>query len=331
MYKKLSCYQLAWPCDWNHFFSGQGPLIVEVGFGNGDYLIHLAKTKPDARIIGFEIANKSLAKAERKIRTQGLDHLIVVHSPAETAFHHLFEPDSIDEIHINYPDPWFKSRHSGKRLMKRETLDLMLNRLKPNGMFYLATDVAEYAEMSDEILRDTRQIDNQLEQAWVEQLPDRIVTKYEARGVGLGNKPHYFIYKRNETASVDFPVIKDLEMPHLILETPMSLAEILNQFKKQTHHVEDIHIIFLDAYGNEKTSTLLFEANVIEPSIEQHVAIMMMPKKDQDHYILRLNPLGHPRATVGLHQAVQRLGEWICSLDESAHIVALKLKAQDSL
>ena len=177
----LSSLRLPWPTDWSAIFGAQRPLIVEIGFGYGAFLLHLARQNPAASIIGLEIANQCLSAAERAIQRQKLTNVCVVQSTAETALHHLFVPGSLSQIHINFPDPWFKKRHSHRRLMQRDTLDAMVSRLQPGGLLYLATDIVEYAEMSAELLAQTPGLDNLLESAWANTMPGRVITKYEGR------------------------------------------------------------------------------------------------------------------------------------------------------
>jgi tRNA (guanine-N7-)-methyltransferase len=198
---RLSATSLPWPTDWETLFLGERgtgngesdppgdrfplttfpfPLILEIGFGYGHFLRHLSATNPDARIIGLEIASECLLHVEHQIDRGDMPNARVLFSRADTALYHLFEPETIDQIHVNFPDPWFKSRHERRRLMQRPTTDLMASRLKPGGMLYLATDIPEYAEMSDEALRATPGLVNTLGAAWsVEPLPGRIVSKYE--------------------------------------------------------------------------------------------------------------------------------------------------------
>lgn len=76
---KLSVYNLPWPTDWGKVFGRSAPLIVEIGFGNGNYLLELARQNPDCNVIGLEIASRSLEKAERKLGLNG------VHTPAPSS------------------------------------------------------------------------------------------------------------------------------------------------------------------------------------------------------------------------------------------------------
>ena len=152
MLRKLNILRLDWPLRQERLFPRVQPLVVEIGFGNGDFLIHLARTQPDCNLLGFEISSQSMDKAEAKIETLGLANVRPIHARAETALAHLLPPESVSEFHINYPDPWFKKKHHRRRLISRETVALLASRLRPGGSMLLATDISDYAEMAHESL-----------------------------------------------------------------------------------------------------------------------------------------------------------------------------------
>ena len=104
-------------------------------------------------------------KAEAKIAQRGLDNAAPVHGRAETALAHLLPPASVREFHINYPDPWFKKKHQRRRLICRETVDLLASRLLPGGRLLLATDIIDYAEMAHEICRGRPGLANAIRRA----------------------------------------------------------------------------------------------------------------------------------------------------------------------
>lgn len=319
--QKLSCLNLPWPADWTALFGAERPLIVEIGFGNGDHLLHLARQQPQAGLVGIEIANQSMEKAEKKIASEGLDNVLVVHGAAETALHHLLEPASVEAFHINYPDPWFKKRHHGRRLMQRDTLDALTSRLRPGGLLYLATDIVEYAQMSHELLAATPGLENTLETPWVHELPGRFTTKYEARGLQQGRPGHYFVYRRNNRPAPDVPVYRELDMPHIIIKSPLPLRAALENFRKAHHMQGETSITLLHAYINRDESTLLVEARVQEATISQHLALLVLARQEPQHYIVQLGSMGPPRVTQGLHRAVGLLADWLVSLHPDARVV----------
>lgn len=323
--RKLSSKTLSWPTDWASLFGAARPLIVEIGFGYGAFLLHLAHTNPDANVIGLEVANRCLTAAESAIERHHIANVRVVHSTAETALHHLFEPATISQAHVNFPDPWFKKRHSHRRLMQRDTLDAIVNRLEPGGLFHLATDILAYAEMSAELLAETPGLDNLLDTSWASSLPGRYVTKYEAKAQRVGRPCYYFAYRRNDLPAPALPVIKELDMPHLVFTSPLSLDNMLAQFERREYAGDGTHIAFL--YGYRGDHSLLFEVYVKEPTIDQRVAVMLVEREETCEYTLQLGMLGHPRPTPGIHLAVSLLGEWLVGLHPEASLLKSKLQS----
>lgn len=313
-----------WATDWNTLFGAERPIIVEIGFGNGDYLIALAKAYPDHHVIGFEISTASLEKAEKKIARHKLDNAIAIHSRGETAINHLFEPQSISQIHINYPDPWFKSRHAGRRIMQRDMLDAIVSRLKIGGLFYLATDIVEYAEMSHDLLVETNGLTNELDADWVNAFPERLITtKYEEKGYREGRVGNYFKYRRNQNPIPQVPVMEEWSVPHVVLKTPMTPQEIASAVEKTAFHKGDsIHVAVFNGFWNINFNSVLFEINIEEPTIEQHIALSLRHREENDDYILRYATFGMPRPTEGLHFATSTLAQWIVDLHPDAEIVA---------
>lgn len=322
---KLNSHHMSWSTDWDALFGRSAPLILEIGFGLGHFLGYLHKKHPDKNIVGIEINSFCLGKVERAIVRDNWNNVRVVFSRAETALNHLFEPQSLTEIHINFPDPWFKDRHSGRRLMQPDTLNAMISRLIPGGKLFLATDIIAYAEMSDEILSRSAGLTNLLDDAWVNEMQDRVVTKYERRAREEGRECYYFAYQRNDQPVPSRPVIKELEMPHFVLQTPVSLDTIVEQFSQSEHATGDTHVKLMQVYRGEKS--LLFEAFVHEPTVDQLIALLYIRKEEtDDQYTLKLSALGNPRPTAGVHFAVKLLGEWIISLSDETQVIQNKVR-----
>jgi tRNA (guanine-N7-)-methyltransferase len=316
---KLNTLNLPWPVDWPALFGRDAPLILEIGFGRAQFLLHLARTFPDHNVVGLEISNRCLVAAESAIERHSLTNVRVIHATAETALTHLFTPATLAQVHINFPDPWFKARHTGRRLMQRDTLDVIVNRMQPGGLLYLATDIVEYAEMSAALLAETPGLDNQLPSPWVHHMPGRVVTKYEAAAEREGRQRYYFAYRRNDQPAPPVPKIQELDMPHLIFTSPVTLDEVQASFEPWQATLGDGAVVrFFDIYRGRHS--LLFEAFVKEETIEQRIAIMLDQRRSGD-YTVRVSPLGHPRATAAVHAAVAELGRWLLARHPDTRLV----------
>lgn len=322
---KLSSLTLPWPARWSEIFGEERPLIVEIGFGYGHFLEHLARLHPDKNIIGLEISSHCLVKMEQAIPRKGLHNVRVIFSTAETALHHLFEPESVTEFHINFPDPWFKKRHAGRRLVQRDTLDAVVSRLVPGGMLYLATDIRDYAEMSAELLADAPGLTNALNAPWVHTMPGRQTTKYEKKARQEGRICHYFAYRRNDSAAPFVPVIKDLEMPHIVFKTPLSLDDLLAIDTPADYAADQMNIRFMHVYSGR--NSLLYEVFIHEATIDQHIALVLVTRDDKPgEYTLKLSALGNPRPTEGIHRAVALLGDSLVAQHSQSEFIHRKVR-----
>jgi tRNA (guanine-N7-)-methyltransferase len=303
------------------------PLILEIGFGYGHFLKHLSETRPEARIVGVEIANECLERVEYMRDRGRLPNVRVLFSRAESALHHLFEPASLDEIHVNFPDPWFKARHEQRRLLQRSNIDLFANRLKPGGKFFLATDIREYAEMSAEALAETSTLDNLLPAPWAGEMAGRVVTKYERKAHEEGRPSHFFAYKRNTTPALPIPVMKELEMPHIVIHLPLTPDEIVARFAPMEADNEkpEIHVALLHAYCNPRAT--LIEAHVVDTTIQQHIGLSIAQSGGDPHQVtVMLSPIGIPRPSDGAHFAVRTLANWLLTLHPDARILGDKTR-----
>ena len=329
MTEKLSGYRSEWPTDWPALFGAERPLILEIGFGRGAFLLHLARRYPDHNIVGLEISNRCMVIGEKLIAREHLTNVRVIHSTAEMALNHLFEPQSVSQIYINFPDPWFKPGHHHRRLMQRDTVDALVSRLTPDGRLYLATDILEYAELSAELLADTPGLTNLLPSAWVNDMTDRVITKYEQIARNAGRACYYFAYARNATGAPNVPVIRDLPMPHIVFTSPLTLDQMADQFAGWNVDEGDLHIHFMTLYRGQHA--LLFEVHVGEATIIQHLALRVSEraKREGREYTIQVSSMGHPRATVGVHRAVALLGEWLIGLHPDAHAMINKVAVND--
>lgn len=305
---RLTGLALEWPTDWPRRFGGERPIILEIGFGHGDFLLHLARAHPRAGIVGVEISNHSLDAMERKLARGAADNVRVVHASAEMALHHLFTPGGLAAIHINFPDPWFKKRHQARRVMQRDTLDAMVSRLAVGGRLTLATDIRDYARCAAELLEATPGLDNRLGPSWTHALAGRRPTKYERRGLAAGRPAHYLSYRRNAIPAPDVPIAQELEMPHIGFTGAIDLDSVFSRFEPFEFEADGIHANVLGAYRGRRT--VLFEVFVHEPSISQRVAIALRAV-DDGRATLGLSRIGLARPTPGVHLAVARLSEWL--------------------
>ena len=324
--RKLSYLNLSWPLDLADLFPDARPLLVEIGFGNGDYLIDLARARSDANVIGLEISSQAMGKAEAKIAALGLSNARPIHARAETALAHLLPPESVSEFHINFPDPWFKQKHSRRRLMQAKTARLLASRLTKDGKLLLATDIAAYAQLAREALEGCVGLVNRLDAPWTHDLPGRRPTKYEAKAYREGRRAYFLLYERAAAPIHHPPLVKELDMPHLFLRSPLDAEALVARFESSRARHGAAHIALLRAYADAKRDAAVFEVVVEEPTIDQHTMIALSPRAAPGEYMVKMTAVGHARATAGMHGAVAAVGDWVAAQHDEARVLARKLR-----
>ena len=172
----------------------KGPLWLEVGFGGGEHLVHMAALNPGVTIIGAEPFVNGIAMLLGKIRVAGVSNLWLHPGDARDLFDVL--PDGcLSKVFLNYPDPWPKARHHRRRFVTPEHL-LPLARVMASGAeFRVATDIADYVRQTLEevptagftLIRQAGQ-----GEAW----EDWLSTRYEQKALREGRPPHYLTFRR---------------------------------------------------------------------------------------------------------------------------------------
>lgn len=123
-----------------------GPLVLEIGPGKGEFLLHLAEQEPGTTFVAVEIRRGRFAKIAKRAAARGLKNVFLVLGDARECLTRLFRPGLFDRIYVLFPDPWPKRRHSKHRLLKPELLTHLRDYLKPGGAIYNATDAGFYSE-----------------------------------------------------------------------------------------------------------------------------------------------------------------------------------------
>ena len=159
------------------------------------------------------------------------------------------------------------------------------------------------------------------------EIEDRFHTKYELKGYREGRRGHFFRYIRNDKPVIHPPLIEELDMPHLFLQSPLTAAEICERFQATRHKLGEAHVAVLRAYADPKRNTAVFEVVVEEPSIEQHTMIMLAPRAEAGEYIVKLTSLGHARPTPGMHRAVRAVGELVAGMGAGGRVLERKVRA----
>ncbi|WP_082221220.1 tRNA (guanosine(46)-N7)-methyltransferase TrmB [Luteipulveratus halotolerans] len=126
-------------------FGREAPLVVEIGSGAGDAVVHAAQQTPERDFIALEVWRPGIAQTIAKARHAGVRNIRLIEVDAAQAMPMLFDTSSLSEVWTFFPDPWPKSKHHKRRLVQPSFADTIASLLVPQGIWRLATDWADYA------------------------------------------------------------------------------------------------------------------------------------------------------------------------------------------
>jgi tRNA (guanine-N7-)-methyltransferase len=133
------------PPDWDAVFGFKGPLEIEIGCGAGGFALGYAQRHSHVRFIAFEWRKKYARFVQHKADSLGLKNLKVVEADARFEIPRLFTPGSLAQIHLQFPDPWWKRAHHKRAILMPDFTRLLLDLMEPGGRFDLRTDVEDRA------------------------------------------------------------------------------------------------------------------------------------------------------------------------------------------
>ncbi len=118
-------------------------VALEIGFGGGEHLARLARQRRDWGFIGCEPFLNGVAKLLVAIEEEGLDNIRLHDGDARALLPAIGEA-TLDAVYLLYPDPWPKKRHHKRRFVNQHTLAEIHRVLKPEGVFFFASDIDDY-------------------------------------------------------------------------------------------------------------------------------------------------------------------------------------------
>jgi tRNA (guanine-N7-)-methyltransferase len=130
--------------DLEELFPTNQPLEVELGSGDGSFLVQYASENPLCNFIGVERLLGRIRKLDRKGRKAGLTNLRGLRIESTYFLQYLLPHHSARALHVYFPDPWPKRKHRRHRLINEQFVLLARQALKPGGKVYLRTDDRDY-------------------------------------------------------------------------------------------------------------------------------------------------------------------------------------------
>jgi tRNA (guanine-N7-)-methyltransferase len=175
--------------------------VLEIGFGMGEATAHIAAVLPDTRFLCCEVHEPGVGALLKRIGEQGLENIRICAHDAVEVIDHMLRDASLDGVHIFFPDPWHKTRHTKRRLIQPSLVSKLVARMKPGAYIHCATDWQPYAQQMLEVLSAEPQLRNRASAAapadgYCTKPHYRPQTKFERRGLRLGHGVWDLVFER---------------------------------------------------------------------------------------------------------------------------------------
>lgn len=185
------------PIDLAAFFPGKREIWLEIGFGAGEHAIAQAARYPDIGLIACEPFINGVAALLSKIEESGVSNLSVTSADARDVMD-VLPAGSIGRAFLLYPDPWPKNRHHKRRFVNPAQLDMLARVMATGAQLRVATDIEDYVRHTLEAMHCDQRFRWLAErpQDWREPWSDWPGTRYEAKALREGRRPHYLTFER---------------------------------------------------------------------------------------------------------------------------------------
>jgi len=284
-------------------FGREGPLVLEIGFGDGRYLTHLGKTHPAWNLLGAEVSLGSVTRAFKRLRREGVTNARLYRGNGRFLVRNVIPPEGLHRVYVNFPDPWPKKRQHRNRLLQAGFFELLTHRLEPGGALLLTTDHAEYFQFASDEAHATGLY--RVEQG--DPPPSTLHTKYALKWREQQRDIYHAVFTPVAEADGDFqPTIELKDMQHALLDGDLNAV---GAFTKQVHRYATGTVIVREAYRELNGPALIFLVVIEEEDLRQEVLVKAWPAEAGVY--VGLQHFGEPLGTRGAREAVRTVTRWL--------------------
>ncbi len=185
----------AQPLDLAQTFGRDAPKILEIGFGMGDSTATIALAHPENDYLTLEVHTPGVGNLLKLIDAEQITNIRIIQHDAVEVLRDMIADNSLDGVHIFFPDPWHKARHNKRRLIQSPFIAGLVQKIKPGGYLHAATDWQDYAEQILRVLGEEPLLENTATD-YATRPEYRPLTKFEQRGLKLGHGVWDLVFKR---------------------------------------------------------------------------------------------------------------------------------------
>ena len=187
------------PLDLSQVFGDNKDSALEIGSGDGSFLIEMAKNKADWNFIGIEIKGTRIKKAVKRAEMEKVKNVKFLQMDARIAVEEVFKPNLLSIVYINFPDPWPKDRHKKHRIINNLFLTRLSKIMKYKASLEIVSDHKDYIDQILSVFNEIGYFKNLLSpDSHTSSVSNRPLTKYESEYNKQGRVIYYLsLFKEN--------------------------------------------------------------------------------------------------------------------------------------
>lgn len=288
--------------QWGRFPVSDGSKVVEIGFGNGEFLSYQAQQQPHTFFYGIEVSLTCVGKAVERAMKNRLDNVQFLCGDARFLLRHSFEDQSLDCIYMHFPCPWPKKRHARRRVTAPGFSNTLAAKLRLGGRFEFASDEPWYVDMVADGLSEHPAL------ALIDRKPYQraITTKYERRWIDEGKTLTHLVFEKQAEFSLNQRSLSQEgdDMLHVrVLGSPFDFGAMVQKVGGQKGGEGDAVWAFRSLYCHNNVA--LVETVTSDDGYEQKFYLKIVHR--DDGLLVKFDNVHHPFLTDAVRGALAHL------------------------
>lgn len=178
-------------------FGNDLPVKLEYCSGNGTWIAACALQDPSSNWVAVEMRFDRIRKIWSKIKNHQLTNLLAIAGEGLKVTQHYLKSASVDEIFINFPDPWPKKRHAKHRIIQLPFIEEMHRILKIEGQVMIVTDDPDYSNEIIQLMNSFKGFKSKFDNPhYVHEFPDYGTSYFEELWRSKGKAIRYHQYTK---------------------------------------------------------------------------------------------------------------------------------------
>lgn len=292
----------SYPLSWDEIFQQQAPLIIEVGFGNGDFLVNETKQNPDKNFVGIDYSLGSTERLQKQLLKYSIDNVRILNHDGRFVLRELFPDSSIESVIMNFPDPWPKKRHRERRMLQQSFVNTLGGVLKMKGTFHLVTDQFSLAQDAHHLFQESTSFTTND----IESNPKRtLLTKYEKKWRDSGSQIYQLLSTKTKHTPIN-RILEDSQMPHVIINNE-NLPKQIGQLTNFEHSQSNKLIVVKEIYSDFNQNNYLLKLITKDQDFQQVFYVLIARHKNS--WLVKLDDYSTVFRTPAVKLAIIKIGE----------------------